>query len=152
MQRIPDQFDPRAQATLSAAGGGSTSTTCSSSIVTLAVASVGPAMLFSRLAETAPPAPEGGRALSKRQAKLLGFTAPLLSVLATVVAFPLGYMFFSGTGVLALLGIGAWLGVFGYVYQRTQGSSSKGVGIGVLWLVGLTALIGVEIAIWLSLM
>lgn len=155
MQRIPDQFDPRAQATLSAAGGGSTSTTCSSCIVTLAAAAVVPAMLFTSLAasQAVESAPAAGvpprRPMSRAQAVMWALAVPF-GLLLVMLGIYLG-MSFGGIGALAgLVALGAWVGVFAHVYDRTQGKGRKGVGVGVAMLIGLLILAAIEMYFWIN--
>lgn len=155
MYRIPNQFDPRAQATLSAAGGGSTSTTCSSCVVTLGVAVLGPVVLFSQLAASQPPeavpaadVPAPAR-LSKTHAILWGLAVPVGALtLPGGLLLALGGSL--GLGLLVMLTLGAWVCVFAHVYERTQGRSGKGVGIGIASLVGLVVMAAIEMAVWLQ--
>lgn len=60
-------------------------------------------------------------------------------------------MSFGGIGALAgLVALGAWVGVFAHVYDRTQGKGRKGVGVGVALLIGLLVLAAIEMYFWIN--
>ena len=175
MIRLPDQFDPRAQATLHAtavAGGGSTSTTCSSCVVTAVGSGLLAGEMFATAArahlpshttpdmddsapisavnppasEPAPAPPPAVEPLGVGQARVLGWLIPVLLVAPVVVTGVTD----SGIAIAALLGIGGAIGAFTHVYSKTQNAPGKGAALGIAFVIGLVVAAAFEMFLWVS--
>lgn len=175
MYRLPSQFDPAARHDgMSAAGGGSTSTTCSSCVVTLGAASVLSARLFSArvpgvVASPDAKAGEPQTPLSSDNAAPPSVPEPLIDAqsrpviargglivlglfalpIAAVAALVAGSM---QLGFGAIVGIGVFIGIYCWAYERSGRSVGRGAAIAIAMLVGIVLASAAEMAVWLSAM
>lgn len=163
MIKLPNQFEARSRhSTESAAAGGSTCSTCSCCLVTLGVSSVLTSMHFHTLPKVAlrpksepgsKPEPSPDPTATEHKARpadgtgpsVLGFFLPLL----TLIAGGLGMM--SGSFVLAaILGFGAWGGIWSSTYGNAGRTASEGFWLSVLAFAGLVGMGAVEVMLWLN--
>uniref|UniRef100_UPI00334092DC hypothetical protein n=1 Tax=Castellaniella defragrans TaxID=75697 RepID=UPI00334092DC len=179
MYRLPSPFEPAgSQDDLAAAGGGSTTTSCCCCLVTLGAASAATAALFFRLAPPADAsasagaenpdkaadasaggiqmdrdgmtAGQPGRPMPAWLRAVLGVLAPWLAIAIAAEGGTVSVnseAFFLLVPVLFLV---TYLGMFALVYARSNRSAARGIGIGILMLIGIAVCAVLEMFIWVA--
>lgn len=172
MYRLPNQFTRQARLTQSAAGGGSTSTTCSCCVITAVGASILTAVHFSGLNkaqpefsppvaetvvepagtyDTPPPAgklPDFPRNSSGNAGAMgvLGFFSLLIAAMVGGVFSGIGGPFLGG-----MVAIGAYVAIFGIAYDNAGLPSGKGMGVGILAIIGMALCAVAEVFLWFGI-